>query len=452
MLVDLCGWQNVSTLRAGHEWHRNRPIHIISWPTLISRVKRSLAWYPDVERLLVDECHLSIAPKMLDILEHYKKRGTIIDGYTATPARRSGKGLGRYFTEIKHVTTVRELIKQGFLCPMEYWAGKRIDVKGLKKSMGDYETGEMSKRSVKLVGDCVENWLKLASDRHTIVFAVDVAHAEALNDRFNKCGVAAGVIHSRMDTDKRAEIVRRFKAMELQVLVNVTIASYGFDDPAVNCVQICRPTLSEVLHLQMLGRGMRPGIDADGNLITDPNDPNFKVCMVLDHADNCARLGFASDLFRWSLDMGKKATGNWTRIQEDQEDPTNECADCHYIFTGSRVCPKCGWEKPFRKRDIETTDDHLVRISGQMVEPLPEGFPDFDMLYRMLIYFGREKKYNPKWANAKFKDLTGAWPERSWQQLAGVPATPRVTNYIIKEQQNYARKQSYARRSAAKAG
>jgi superfamily II DNA or RNA helicase len=435
--AEICGINNIGTLRAGKEWNQSKPIHVVSWPTLIARIKRSKAWFPDVQRVLVDECHLSTAPKMLEVLKHYAPRA-IVDGYTATPARANGMGLGQYYTELHHVTSVRQLVKDGYLCPMEYWAGAAPDVKGIPIRRGDFEQKELGKRSVVLVGDVVDNWLRLASDRHSIVFAVDIAHAEALCDRFIRVGIKAAVIHSRMQQEDRDDIVLRFKAQEIQVLVNVGIATYGFDSPSVSCVVQARPTKSIVLHLQMLGRGMRPGLG--------------KTCLVLDHGGNVRRLGQADDLFRWRLDQGKQACENWSRREESGErgeTQTHECQDCHHLFSASRVCPKCGWSVPFSKRDVASTSENLVRISGQLVEPLPDGFPNHEFLYRMLKFYGAEKGYKPGWATAKFKDIAGAWPERDWTDLSGIPPTKRVVGHITKEARTYAIRRSYAERKTA---
>jgi superfamily II DNA or RNA helicase len=263
---DFIGAHNVTALRARRQnesWNPVAPIHIVSWPTLVKRSKRSDWWFPKVERVLVDECHLSMAPKILEILEHYAPKARI-DGYTATPARQTGKGLGHFFTEIKNVTSVRRLVKDGYLAPCEYWGGSTPDLAGIRIRAGDYEKKKLSDACVKLVGDAVDNWLRLASDRRTIVFAVDIAHCEMLAHKFVQVGIKAASLHVRLQQKQRDEIVRQFKAGEIQVLVNVSIASYGFDSPEVSCVQICRPTRSIVLHLQMIGRGMRLGQDQKG--------------------------------------------------------------------------------------------------------------------------------------------------------------------------------------------
>ena len=445
---DLCGHENVSILRAmrkGEYWYPGNPVHVVSWPTMISRARKNDFFFPNVARVQVDECHLSMAPKILEILEHYAPKARL-DGWTATPARMTGKGLGRFFTEIKHVTTVRQLIKDGYLAPVEYWGGDTPDMSGIKIVRGDWEIGKLSKASQKLVGDVVDNWLRLASDRHTIVFAVDIAHCEMLAHRFKQTGIRAEALHVRMDQEERDRVVERFKSGITQVLVNVSIASYGFDAPSVDCVVVARKTRSIVLHLQMIGRGMRPGIDENGDRITDPEDPNFKTLMVLDHAGNVNDLGMADDLFRWSLDEGKKAMARVNEKGERQEPQSHTCEECKNIFSHSRVCPQCGWKVPFSKKDVDVIEADLVRIGKKMVKKLPEGWPSHDIFYAMLINYGASKGYKPGWAAVKFKEKCGVWPERHWMNMASVPPGKRILNWITSRNIAYAK----ARKSNAR--
>jgi superfamily II DNA or RNA helicase len=430
------GVENVSLLRAkrpGERWDPVAPVHIVSWPTIISRARHSKFYFPKVKRVLVDECHLSMAPKILEILEHYAPKARI-DGYTATPARQTGKGLGRFFTEIKHVTSVRRLVADGWLCPVEYWGGATPDLTGVKVVMGDYKNKPLSAlmSTAVLIGDVVDNWLRLASDRHTIVFAVDIAHCEALHDRFRELGVRSASLHVKKTIEQRAEIVEQFKAGQIQVLVNVSIASYGFDAPSVNCIVIARPTKSIVLHLQMIGRGMRPAVTSFGDVIKDPKHPGFKTCMVLDHAGNVTALGMADDLFRWRLDEGKKACENWTKDPQSGEHEKREqvCEQCTHIFSGMRICPKCGWEVPLAKRDVSVQEGDLIRIGKNMVKALPKGWVNHEIFYAMLRHHAKQKNESDNWARNQFKKKSLCFPEPQWDGQPTVPPDKRVRNYI----------------------
>jgi superfamily II DNA or RNA helicase len=432
---EMMGYRNVSVLRAkrpGERWDPVAPVHVVSWPTLIARVRSDPHfWFPKVDRVLVDECHLSVAPKILEILEHYAPKARI-DGYTATPARLTGRGLGHFFTEIKHVTTVRRLLEEGYLAPLEYFGAATPDLAGIKVRRGDYETKKLSKACVELVGDAVDNWLRLASDRHTITFAVDIAHCEALAERYRHVGIKAAALHTGLEQNERDDIVAAFKAQRVQVLVNVSIASYGFDAPSVTCIQACRPTKSIVLWLQMLGRGMRVG---------------HGPCLVLDHAGNTQNLGFADDLYRWTLDEGKAAAHNWSRDErsnEDEESKSHECGQCHHIFKRSRVCPMCGWKVPFSKRDVDTVEADLVRIGKNTAEPLPEGWPSHEVFFGMLRHHAEARGYSPMWAVHKFEEKSKCKPPYDWNNHAKVPPNERVKNWIRSRQIAYAKSRQKA--------
>ena len=306
------------------------------------------------------------------------------------------------------------------------------DLTGIKVVKGDYQNKPLSAACVTLVGDVCDNWLRLASNRHTIVFAVDIAHCEALHDRFRELGVRSASLHVKKTTEQRAEIVEQFRAGQIQVLVNVSIASYGFDAPSVDCIVIARPTKSIVLHLQMIGRGMRPAVDLAGDVIKDPNDPNFKTCMVLDHAGNVTAMGMADDLFRWRLDDGKKACENWTRMTDKPNEEAREhtCDGCGWIFSGQRICPKCGTELPLSKVDVQVQEGDLVRIGKNLVKALPEGWVSHEQFYAMLRHHSNANNESQNWARNQFKKKAGCWPEPDWEHNQTTVPDRRVRNYI----------------------
>lgn len=444
-MMEVCGMKKVGVLKAGENWNRSAPVQVISWPTLLSRTAKSEAWFPSVDTLAIDEAHLALSPKMAErVLPYYRERSKIF-GVTATPARKSGKGLGTFFTHIKHVTTVRQLIKDEKLAPLEYWGGSLADISKVRTTAGDYNSKDLSDASQPLVGDVIDNWLRLASDRHTLVFAVDVAHCEALTERFQQAGIKAEALHVHMTPDQRHRVVTAFRSKRIQVLVNVTIASYGFDVPAIDCIVAARPTKSIVLHLQMLGRGMR---------IHD----NKEACMVLDHADNVRRLGQADDLFRWRLDQGKQASENWTRNAKSEdakkgEDKTYHCDNCRHIFSRTRVCPKCGTEIPMPKRDIETVDADLVRTSKQQEAERLKGWPSDRDFFLMLRHYQREKGYSFGWCLHKYKEKlkTEELPNKGWNSLQVIPPNERVYSWIRSQQIKWARSRKRSEGSEARA-
>jgi hypothetical protein len=113
---------------------------------------------------------------------------------------------------------------------------------------------------------------ELARDRRTIAFCVTVAHAVNLSAACNRIGLPAGVVHGAMPPERRADELARFRDGRSQVLTNVAVLTEGFDDPGVSCVAMARPTRSEGLYTQCVGRGTR--------LAPGKND-----CLILDFVD-----------------------------------------------------------------------------------------------------------------------------------------------------------------------
>ena len=377
-----------------------RPIQIASWNTLVRRAARSDACLPLADLLVIDEAHLSLSVKLKDrVLDYYAEKNTLIIGMSATPARRSGYGLGDFFTSLVRTLSVQELIDRGDLVPGSYWTGSLPDMAKVAVSKGDYVMTQASEqcRRPTLVGDVVQNWLRLAGGRHTITFCCDIAHAHALAERFVREGVSACVITDKTPQEERDTLMEQFRSQEIQVLCNVQIASYGFDCPSVDCIVMARPTKSLVLHLQMLGRGLR---SHEGK-----ND-----CLVLDHAGNVLHHGMAEDGQYWSLETGKRVQD---RQAEKKQSKPIECADCHYLFTGSRECPKCHWQIPVPKRDVKHVEADLVRITKQ----LRESFEYRRAFYLELCAIRDQRGYKPGWSKINFKEKFDNWPQRNWDYL-----------------------------------
>lgn len=441
VFADFCGHDKVGFLMAGESpWWFYPPVTVASQDTLKARWDKADSWRVPADVVMYDECHLSLSPKMVKtVIPFYGDKVNV--GFSATPAKQSGKGLGSHYTRIIQVRSVNQLVDAGHLAPCEYWAGSHADVSGLRTVNGDYENRGLSRAANDnvLIGDVVDNWLRIASERHTIVFAVDIAHAVALTEKFQAAGIDAEVLHSRLAPETRTQISDDFKRGDIQVLINVGIATYGYDVPSVSCVVLARPTKSIVLHLQMIGRGMRP--KADGG-----------HCVVLDHADNVRRLGAAEDEIRWCLDDGRTAATN-VRKQVDEKTKRGDselttCDDCGHMFNRSRICPKCGWEKPLPAKDIETVRADLVKYrEPKDTKATGDGWPNPENFYRMLMHHAMVKGYKPGWAYHKFREQMDSEPERHWQGLLPIKPTPRVANWIRSQQIRYAKRKK--RRAAA---
>jgi superfamily II DNA or RNA helicase len=99
-------------------------------------------------------------------------------------------------------------------------------------------------------------WLKHGVGRPTLCFAVNRAHAQHIADRFEEHGVRAGYVDCDTPANERADNRRKFHSGEYQVVCNVGVLTIGVDWD-VRCTILARPTKSEILYTQIVGRGLR---------------------------------------------------------------------------------------------------------------------------------------------------------------------------------------------------
>jgi DNA repair protein RadD len=199
-----------------------------------------------------------------------------IIGLSATPWTR---GLGSYYDELIIAATTQDLIDTGYLSKFKVFAPGHPDLKGVRTAGGDYQIDDLEKAMNRhpLVADIVQTWLKNGIGRPTLCFAVNRLHAAHIQHQFEAAGIRAGYIDCETPANERKEIRNKFASGELQVVCNVGVLTMGIDWD-VRCIILARPTKSEILFVQIIGRGLRPAEGKDH-------------CLILDHSDTHLRLG-----------------------------------------------------------------------------------------------------------------------------------------------------------------
>ena len=261
----------------------SQPIQIASVQTLMRRE------IPPAELVFVDEAH--------KIFSFYGKwftdpawKDVPFIGLSATPW---AKGLGRLYQELIIAATTQDLIDLGYLSKFRVFAPAHPDLKGVRTIAGDYHEGDLGTAMDKapLVADIVATWLKHGVGRPTLCFAVNRVHAQHIRDKFEEAGVRAGYVDCFSTPSERIQVRTKFASGEFQIVVNVGVLTMGVDWD-VRCIILARPTKSEMLFVQIIGRGLRPAEDKD-------------YCLILDHSDTTSRLGFVTDIHHDELDDGE---------------------------------------------------------------------------------------------------------------------------------------------------
>jgi hypothetical protein len=209
---------------------------------------------------------------------------------------------GAIFEDVVFRFGLREAVRAGWLVDLRgFRVATGVDLSAVKTSMGDYNQSQLARVVNTEIRNqtALKHWSEIARNRKTIVFCVDVQHAKDVAELFRAAGIAAEHVDGTMKSDLRGGIMQRFRNGRTQVLVNVDVATEGFDAPDTSCILMLRPTQSWALYAQMAGRGVRasPGAVEHGTsaeerrrLILDSPKPD---CIVIDVVDVTKQFGLS---------------------------------------------------------------------------------------------------------------------------------------------------------------
>ena len=372
------------------------PVQIGTIQTYHRRLKLSdldcNKFFIDASVIMIDEAHRSLSRTFLETLSNYT--GRVVIGVTATPCLASGLGMGLLYESIVDNIGVQALIDQGNLVKAIYYAPAKIDLNGIRIVRGDYDIKKLGEKvnDKKLIGDIYENWARIAHDRQTIIFAVNVKHSKAIKNEFAKRGVLIEHLDAHSSEDERERVLKSFMNGDIQIVTNVGLYTEGFDYPGASAIVLARPTKSMGLYRQMAGRGLRPY-------------PSKENCIIIDHGGCVEKLGFVEDDVLWSID-GKELAYK-KKVTRKKEKTILTCEMCSAAFVGKR-CPVCGNEVKDYGKKIECIEADLVEV-GNTKKPKAT-MAEKKEFFAMLEWKRREKGYKPGWAAWKYKERFGVFP------------------------------------------
>ena len=310
---------------------------ILMAQTVGRRTAKREVWnrYNADDLMVIDEAHHAAAESWERAMKQWPGR---ILGMTATPWRLSKKeGFDHLFGALLCGPQVADLQSDDWLCdaqtllppPEQRIIGGEVDRTGDYTESGIEQANQ--NRSNVMTAGVLAFWQKHAVDRPTIAYAVSVDHAHNLTAVFNDAGIPAAVILGDSKREERDKAIGGFRDGTIKVLVNVIVATEGFDLPDASCIVIARPTMSLALYLQMVGRGLRP------------KDSN---CLILDLAANSVTHGLPEEDREWSLKpRGEQFPGEapvvWCpECETVSHAASHHCRNCGYAF--GKDCGRCG--------------------------------------------------------------------------------------------------------------
>jgi superfamily II DNA or RNA helicase len=316
---------------------------IASVQTLVRRLGKIIP--PDL--IIIDEAHHSNAGSWKAVTSHFKDSKLL--GVTATPERLDGKGLSEIFSTLIRGPEVSDLIEQGYLSkPVYFCPPGGADMNGVHAVAGDFNKHEANDvvDKPKIVGCAVDHYRKICPGVPAIAFCISVKHAQHVAEAFSAAGYLSDCIDGTLSDADRRDRVQALATGRLNVLTSCEIVSEGFDLPVAGAAILLRPTQSLALHLQQIGRVLRPA-------------PGKTRAVILDHVGNLMRHGFAEEQRDWSLEGYTKKR----RAKEEPVAPLSQCPTCYAIHPPAPVCPNCQHVYEVKSRKIEQVNGELVEVT-----------------------------------------------------------------------------------------
>ncbi len=358
-------------------------------------------FFNDFSLLVIDECHRVAeegSTQYQDVIKKLRDRNPelCILGLTATPYRL---GLGwiyeysqlgeiktdqkRFFKQCVYELPLSYMIKNKYLTnPVKvdipvtcYDFSELLDT---DRQFTTAEVEEILKSQKRLTPFIINNIVDITEKfkrQGVMIFSSSVKHAEEIMTYLPKDD--SRIVIGDTDMTERNEIVEDFKNKKFKYLVNVSVLTTGFDAPHVDVIAILRPTQSNSLYQQIIGRGLRLS-------------PDKKDCFVLDYA------GMGHDIFRPEISDKRPAKDTvpvivpcpmchfdnnfWGRTDDDgivyehygrkckgavQDDNTLEIIPCGYRFR-LKICHSCGSENDITAKSCEKCDATLIDADAKL--------------------------------------------------------------------------------------
>lgn len=362
------------------------PVQVSMTETMARRLDRVYK----TDLLITDECHVG-GESLTRTVNAWKQAGKKLIGLSATPRRMDGKGMDTWFDDMVCGPQMRWLIDNGRL--NEYKVV--VSDEALKQAQAAGASEEEIDRV--MFGDAVETYRQHAMGYRTLVFCRTIKHADDVARHYTENGIPSAAISSKTPDDEMARIVMAFAKREILCLMNVQVASFGWDlqqltgiNAAVECVQMLRFSSSLPLYMQIAGRFLRVG---------------ERESVFIDHTGVIFEHGLPCAHREWTLEGELKGEGE----AKEKLIPTRQCpiaeGGCGMVHKPSPACPKCG-------RVYEVRDLKIDQVESDMVMLTPEEFAAVAKGERRLQ--GQAQTFEDLLALEKRKGHAKGWAERVW--------------------------------------
>lgn len=211
--------------------------------------------------IVVDEAHHAVAPTAKKTIQYFNPKFLV--GLTATPDRLDRKRLEDVFGNYEEKISLKEAIEKNIISPIRaYRIESNISLKEVKFNGKEYVNADLEKAiRVTSRNELIAKVLKryfvnsLMPFKQGIVFCVNVNHALEMEKILTSYAISAKAVYGADTNSQR--YIEDYNNQKIQFLCACNLISEGWDSPRTSILVMARPTLSKVLYLQQLGRGLR---------------------------------------------------------------------------------------------------------------------------------------------------------------------------------------------------
>lgn len=358
-------------------------------------------FFNDFSLLVIDECHRVAdegSTQYQEVIKKLLERNPklCILGLTATPYRL---GLGwiyeyssqgeiktdkkRFFKQCIYELPLAYMIKNKYLTvpvkvdiPVTCYDFSELTEKDRMYTPAEVE--EILKNQKRLTPLIIKNIIDIADrfDRKGVmIFSSSVRHAEEIMSYLPKDD--SRVVLGDTDIKDRNEIVEDFKQKKFKYLVNVSVLTTGFDAPHVDVIAILRPTESNSLYQQIVGRGLRLSNDKKDCYILDYTGMGHDI-YAPEISDKrpakdtvavrilCPVCGFENDFWGYVDHEGNVMEHFGRKCRGATQDPrTFQIIPCGFRFR-FKLCHNCGCENDITARACEKCDTTLIDADAKL--------------------------------------------------------------------------------------
>lgn len=362
---------------------------------MVQTVVKRLAAMRRPDIIITDEAHHVLEDNSYGTIMRYWRDALRI-GFTATPERLDGRGLGESFERMILGPSIRELVEDGYLArPALYKAPDNL-LPSYHLTRGDFDLDEQeeamdtrTRRGRQIVGDVIDHYRRHLDHLPAVCFCVSIRHSHLMAREFCAAGYKAVAVWGNMPPEERDTAILGLADGSVDVVCSCDVISEGVDVPVmIGAIQL-RRTASLALDLQQAGRPLRPlyapGSDLgarEGRLAAIAAGPKPEA-IILDHAGNYQIHGHVLEDRAWSLSAASR------RERGEKPPTTTECPKCGGVWPGRpRTCPECGFdfgdvpEAPEALREVKV-------IAGELEKAGAPGSLDLASIY------GRAMKKDP---------------------------------------------------------